>query len=136
MRKCPHDGSECRWIDDCWFCPECREEFYPLPDEADDPEGYSLVMPFVVVASRGGPFDDQAYAAGWEMGAIEVRLQMACLLGLGLPHVTVLRSNLPQIELLAMKHGLLITENEWPDYVDAIVTDTWAFLSFSQGGET
>jgi hypothetical protein len=45
--------------------------------DADPSQGWGLVMPFVTVASNGGPHDDTAYAAGWEMGALNERLAHA-----------------------------------------------------------
>lgn len=35
---------------------------------------FGLVMPFVVVVSHGGPYEDAAFAAGWECGRIDEAL--------------------------------------------------------------
>lgn len=60
-----------------------------------------MVMPFVTVASKGGPHDDDAYVAGYEMGLLEASLGVSRWL-----LVRTLRTdNLPQAELLAMRHG-------------------------------
>lgn len=67
-----------------------------------DEQKHELVMPFVTVASVGGPHDDAAYAAGWEMGALD------SLLGDRHPpfvRQTIHTVNAPQADLLAMKHG-------------------------------
>lgn len=62
-----------------------------MSDDEDQSAGteYGLVMPFVTVSSVGGPHDDGAYVAGYEMGALAVRLQMAELLGFEVGVVTV-----------------------------------------------
>lgn len=90
-----------------------------------------LVMPFVVVASVGGPFDDQAYCAGYEMGALDSRLAAAACHGLGCPTVTVLRGNVAQVELLAMKHGM-ICEELHPTGEEAW-SHQWAMVELSWG---
>lgn len=69
---------------------------------------WGLVMPFVTVASVGGPHDDEAYVAGYEMGALAVRLQMAELLGLPVGLVTVRSENVAQLDLLAMRFGFVM----------------------------
>lgn len=98
---------------------------------------YSLVMPFVVVNSVSGPFDDDAYAAGWEMGKLDERLSAAVHHALGCPTVVILRQNLPQAELVAMKHGMTMEEIKSvpaPDLSDedfeAVITQ-WAHVRFS-----
>lgn len=72
-------------------------------DEQDD--GLELVMPFVTVATQGGPHEDGAYAAGWEMGALDAELEYAA------PAVverTIHATNDAQADLVAMKHGYRI----------------------------
>lgn len=71
---------------------------------------YEMVMPFVVVASKGGPFDDSSYAAGWEAGAIDERLSTLTLVDKTLTlGITVHTENRPQLDLVAMKHGYQAT---------------------------
>jgi len=81
-----------------------------MTDEAND-EGYGLVMPFVTVASKGGPHDDQSYVAGWEMGALDARLEHERPAVLEMP---IQLDNVQQADLLAMKHGYgyTITEHD------------------------
>lgn len=78
---------------------------------SDRPEGdYSLVMPFVSCVSNGGPHDDESYVCGWECGALDRELGAR-----NQPYVwkgMVHRANLPQIELIAMKHGYIIVKSE------------------------
>lgn len=97
-----------------------------MPDD-----GAELVLPFVVVESVGGPFDDLAYTAGWEMGALDARLAAAKHHGLGCPTVTIRRENVEQAELLAMRHGMLTNELR-PDGEESWA-DQWAIIELSWG---
>lgn len=63
--------------------------------------GYDLVMPFLPVQSNGGPHDDAAYVAGYEMGLLDAQLgrtefdQGRAIHG----------ENREQADLIAMRHG-------------------------------
>ncbi len=75
-----------------------------------EPE-YGLVMPFVAVRSKGGPYDDEAYCAGYEMGRLDAILDRDD------PHVeplTILADNREQADLIAMRHGYIaeVTESD------------------------
>lgn len=89
------------------------------PDEAD----FGLVMPFVAVASKGGPYDDNAYTAGYEAGLLDARLhyQKPELLPL-----TVHSANLPQIDLIAMRRGYTVKEGP--------ADDEWAMIDLRREG--
>lgn len=91
-------------------------------EEHDDGEvGYDLVMPFITVASKGGPHDDQAYVAGWEMGKLDEVLRTEPW-----PYETTIRTdNVPQAELLAMKH-----EGQIQHRPDAIYGTEWSHVRF------
>lgn len=67
---------------------------------ADDAE-YSMLMPFTVVASKGGPYDDASYCAGYEMGQLDAALQA----GPRLHQVTIRTANVAQADLVAMRRG-------------------------------
>lgn len=88
----------------------------------DDETEYGLVMPFVTVASKGGPHDDNSYTAGWEMGALASRLEYERP---AVVQMTICTANASQADLLAMKHGYVgvTTESE---------VDGWSFLSLSR----
>lgn len=96
-------------------------------------EHLDLVMPFVTVTSKGGPHDDASYGAGWEMGALDLRLQVAAALSLPLPQATVQRINLPQLDLIAMKNGTRMIVVDWDDLpqdLDDRTREVWAFVAF------
>lgn len=80
------------------------------PDEAED--NIELVMPFVTVATQGGPHDDASYAAGWEMGALDAQLAHEAPKEWGHP---IHRTNAAQADLVAMKHGYAATMTELAD---------------------
>lgn len=85
--------------------------------------GYGLVMPFVVVTSKGGPWDDQAYVAGYEMGLLDARLQLG-IVGDGYQIHTW---NIPQADLIAMRHGYTANGEISDDHPE------WAFVTFEAG---
>lgn len=66
---------------------------------------YDLVMPFVTVATQGGPHDDESYVCGFEMGALDVLLDSR----VSAVEQVIHASNLPQVDLIAMKHGYTMT---------------------------
>ncbi len=74
----------------------------------DDDADYGMVLPFVTVASKGGPHEDQAYTAGWEMGRLDADLgqlaQIACGRSATLT-VSMRSDNRLQADLIAMHHG-------------------------------
>lgn len=67
---------------------------------SDDAE-YSMLMPFIAVTSKGGPFDDASYCAGYEMGQLDAALQA----GPRLHQVTIRTANVEQADLMAMRYG-------------------------------
>lgn len=76
---------------------------------------YDMVMPFVTVTSKGGPHDDDAYVAGYEMGLLWADLRYSTW-----PMTRTVRTdNLPQVDLIAMRHGYTVdsyqaqTAPEW-----------------------
>lgn len=97
-------------------------------DEQDQPEeeGYGLILPFVVCASVGGPYDDAAFVAGWECGSIDAALKNA--------EGTVASFQwqvhpllVPQIDLVAMHRGFRISKKEpWDEH-----PDEWVLLSIT-----
>lgn len=101
----------------------------------DDEHTYSLVMPFVVTKSTGGPFDDDAYCAGWEMGKLAAQLSTETVLWVA----TVLRAaNLPQADLIAMDAGWTMTVAEPPEEMSSVEADShaaWAHVTFSRAGQ-
>lgn len=70
-----------------------------------DGGGWDLVMPFLPVTSRGGPFDDEAFTAGWQAGVVDRSLEVLAVLdGRALSFLVDSRLG-DQMRLLGMKHG-------------------------------
>lgn len=74
----------------------------------DDNATYELFIKFVVVRSVGGRYDDDAYAAGWEMGAISAALETATLAPWDYQPVsrTMRVANVAQAHAVARAYGL------------------------------
>lgn len=96
-----------------------------MAEEPDKEQGYGLVMPFVTVASKGGPYDDLAYCAGWAMGALDAKL--GAVMRLMSHEETVRTDDVPQADLVAMKNGYRLEST--PSEVDG-----WTFCEFTSIG--
>lgn len=89
-----------------------------MTDESDDAV-FAPLMPFLPVTSKGGPFDDQAYVAGYEMGLL------CCALAdedaVEPINQVILAANVAQADLLAMRFG-------W--HLEAVfpADDTWTAI--------
>jgi hypothetical protein len=73
-------------------------------DQGGEDIGYELVMPFQPVISNGGPYDDDAYVAGYEMGRLDAMLAAAKFPDEGQP---IHGDNREQADLIAMRHGYM-----------------------------
>lgn len=76
--------------------------------EPQEPEDYSLTMPFLVCVSEGGPYDDESFAAGWSCAVINEALQHPGVAWSG----TVPKALLPQLDLIAMHRGYRLVQND------------------------
>lgn len=76
------------------------------PMDQPEPDGFALVMPFVVCRSAGGPYEDVPFAAGWQAGQIDQALRTAATVSAATVYFPIVRSSLlPQLELIGMRHG-------------------------------
>lgn len=93
--------------------------------QPDEDGGYELVIPFIPIQSEGGPFDDGAYAAGYEMGRLDVVLSTASNLGLTPDtHYLCNEHNAEQVDLLAMRYGFSCL-------VEPVVATDWISVTFT-----
>lgn len=95
-------------------------------------DGFSLVMPFVTVASKGGPHDDVSYVAGYEMGLLAAKLAEVAELRryeyrAPLP---IRRENLPQADLIGMRHNYTIVVDGHADLMPYDAGDEWVYVTF------
>lgn len=75
---------------------------------SEEPD-YHLVMPFVTVASKGGPHDDESFCIGYLCGQWDERLAMAHRVSY---EATVQTTALPQLDLIGMRHGYTMKSTE------------------------
>lgn len=73
---------------------------------SDHDDGFSLVMPFVVCESEGGPYVDQSFVAGWECAQMDSLLAHAA--GARDLTLSVRAASLPQLDLIAMRRGFVM----------------------------
>jgi hypothetical protein len=91
-----------------------------VPEPGGEAE-YGLVMPFLPVASKGGPYDDDAFVAGYEMGRLDAELKASP--GLRRVETMVHSPNAGQADLLAMQHGYTCTAEvceEYPEWTRVV----------------
>lgn len=88
-----------------------------MSDERDE---YDLVMPFVVVQSAGGKYDDESFVAGFRLGRLDEELSRGTLLTVD---ETVETDVLAQVDLLAMRHGYTVEPRDTG-------MDEWTFVIF------
>lgn len=85
---------------------------------------YGLVMPFVLVKSHGGEFDDGAFVAGMTCGALDQELTVTAALHT-LPRERYIDVRyIPQVDLIAMRHGYQIRLGDLDD------TGEWQVVEF------
>lgn len=97
---------------------------------ADDDIEYALVMPFVVCQSHGGPYEDQAFVAGYQAGQIDRALRAAAAIGATQLRATVYAALVPQLELIGMNHGFPSMTAENSDG-----TPEWSLVTFADRAE-
>ena len=85
----------------------------PEPPEWDDRE-YELVMPFVSVSSKGGPYSDESFTAGFQAGEISGKLSERVILA---TTFLIYSELISQVDLIAMRYGysmeVLHREDPW-----------------------
>lgn len=81
----------------------------------DDEFNYDLVMPFLPVQSKGGPYDDDAFVAGYAMGLLDAELGGSVFDQGRAVNV----ENREQADLIAMRHGFVaeFTDEDVPGWV-------------------
>jgi hypothetical protein len=104
-------------------------------DPADQPErpGYELVMPFTVCRSAGGPYDDDAFVAGFQAGRVDQALEAGAVARASEVRFTVYTTLVKQLELIGMSRGFPVVLAEESSEVPA-----WSFVTFrvDQPGES
>lgn len=97
------------------------EPFEPDDQAQTGHRTYGLVMPFVVCQSKGGPYQDDAFCAGWQCGEIDKALEVAAATQAQTVYIEQARTALiPQLELIGMRYGfgyqLADVSAQYPDW--------------------
>ncbi len=103
-----------------------------MTDDLDRPEedGYSLAVPFIACNSQGGPYDDNAFVAGFQCGEIDRALKAIEAAGGNSAEFTVYTPLVKQVELLGMNRGFpVMTADTFDD------TPEWTHVRFSASKE-
>lgn len=75
-----------------------------MSDEDHRETEYGMVMPFLPVRSKGGPHNDDAFVAGYEMGLLDAELEAAHY---SVYEKTIHEGNAAQADLIAMRRGFI-----------------------------
>lgn len=76
---------------------------------SENNEAPALIMPFVLCESKGGPYDDEAFTAGFALGGLDHDLSLAKHNNMT-PGERYMRVEYqPQADLIAMRHGFTLT---------------------------
>lgn len=88
-------------------------------------ETYGLVMPFVVCGDDG-PYDSASFVAGCRFTQDQMQLDAETVTGDGWTWQRyVYPAMLPQYDLLAMHHGLVMESEPWDEH-----PDEWTLITF------
>lgn len=100
-------------------------------DDDEDEHSHVLVMPFVVCESKGGPFDDYSFVAGYVCGQLDAELGACSATPSGVPALPAPRyvqsEVVPQLDLIAMKHDYVL------DVGGADMSGEWTWVVFKVG---
>lgn len=106
-----------------------------MTDPMDQPEDetYSLVFPFTACVSQGGPYDDDSFVAGVQLGRIDSALETAALIGAKRLSFTVRTALVKNLELCGMARGFpLVTFSEVEEAEDHPAMPEWSFMTFDR----
>ena len=90
---------------------------------------YDLVMPFVLVKSQGGPYDDADFVAGATCGALMEELRVCQAVAATPKERYIDEAHLPQVDLIAMRHGFSLEQGELDE------ASGWRLVSFTVTGD-
>ena len=102
-------------------------------DQPEEDDGYGLVYPFTVCASVGGPYDDNAFVAGVQLGRIHEALAAAAAIRADRLRFTVYTSLVKQLELVGMAQGFpLMAAEQCEDTDEGVSMAEWTFMTFER----
>jgi hypothetical protein len=93
-------------------------------------EEWGLVFPFVVCRSNGGPYDDEAFVAGYQAGQISKALAAAAAVGADRCMFTVRTDLVPQLDLIAMHYGFSLEAKQIEETEGYPAMPEWSGATF------
>jgi hypothetical protein len=102
----------------------------PDPQDCPEDDGWHLAVPFVVCQSQGGPYDDEAFVAGFQAGQISQALAAAKTAGADRLIRTVRMDLVKQLDLIAMDAGFTLRFTEVEETEDHPAMPEWTFATF------
>lgn len=95
--------------------------------DTPEPDGYGLVMPFTVVKSADGPYDDEAFCAGYDCAKLWDELETCARFG-ATPQARHVKSGIiPQLDLIAMNHGFTVAFDD-----ESAESHGWRLATFAR----
>lgn len=88
---------------------------------------FDLFMPFTVVQSQGGPYDDEAFVVGYELGMLDAELHALsnAVGGPATPTGRYLHAlGVPQADLIGMRNGYVV------DTTEGQSDEEWTWVEF------
>lgn len=85
-----------------------------MPGDDDDDLEYAMAFPFVTVQTQGGPHEDNAYCAGYEMGQLDKSLADVPAWVEG-GTFTIQTVNIKQADIIAMNYGFVAEFETCPE---------------------
>lgn len=92
----------------------------------EDPGDLALVYPYVVCVTAGGPYDDDSFVAGAQCAEIDQLLGLAATIGASSFHKVVFAELVPQLDLVAMHYGYVMTHELWA------ADPEWSVVTFTR----
>lgn len=104
-----------------------------MTDSVHDGE-FRMLMPFVVCEDQGGPYKADAFAGGYTASRLDETLRtLAFLKSNGLTLATVQAyvppALVPQLDLIAMRHGFTLYHEPWDEHPEDWTLATFALIS-------
>lgn len=99
-------------------------------DQPEDGEAMELVFPFIACVSQGGPYDDDAFTAGVQLGRLDRMLEMAAAINVARTETVTIYAQLArQAELCGMARGFPVME---ADTEDDPLFAAWVHVTFAK----
>lgn len=82
------------------------------PEDQAQSDNWGLVLPFIACESKGGPYEDVSYVAGFQTGTVYAALGAIKSVGGSSYGIIAYRTLGAQLDLIAMHHGFTIITHQ------------------------